>query len=142
MDGFGGRDPKETPNFSPYINCDVSRIQPVAHPQCPPPTKDQDKRNFRCDKCLYAAKDSWKLKRHQSIHSDERPFGCDQCQKAYKSRSSLVRHQQVHYGYKRYKCEECNHAFPDSWKLRKHQQLHFSGKAFRPRSNLSLQKVH
>ncbi|CAG7726342.1 unnamed protein product [Allacma fusca] len=106
------------------------------------------KRNWKCDKCDYAAKERDKLDRHRRIHlsSAEReilmeicPFpNCD-----FKSLHSarLNRHLLTHSTERPFKCDKCDYAAKMRIVLLKHQRTHLtrSEKTFKVYPNQNCQ---
>ncbi|CAG7720636.1 unnamed protein product [Allacma fusca] len=110
------------------------------------------KRNWKCDKCDYTAKERDKLERHRRIHlsSAEReilmkicPFPkCD-----FKSlhSASLNRHLLTHSTERPFKCDKCDYAAKMRNILLKHQRTHLtrSEKTFKvyPKQNCQFRTV-
>ena len=64
-------------------------------------------KNFKCEICHKAFRDSWKLKRHGNVHGNT--------DYVYPIKNT---------SRKNFKCELCGKSFQDNWKLKRHEKVH------------------
>lgn len=51
---------------------------------------------FKCNRCAYATRHRWMLKRHMDSHEGNRPYACDVCGKCFRQTAHLTGHKQIH----------------------------------------------
>lgn len=79
---------------------------------------------FACDKCDFKTPILSRLKNtHIKIHSEERNFICDFCKKAFKNTKQLKNHRRIHRTLEQmpvHNCTKCNLTFKNTRTLKKH----------------------
>lgn len=97
-----------------------------------------DSRDFKCDICGKAFKNSKQLKNHRRIHTKLPAISqCSECGQSFYSAKHLKEHLMTHAAAKgtadvidALKCETCGEMFYSKHSLRSHQLTHFDGKKF------------
>ncbi|XP_055382161.1 putative uncharacterized protein DDB_G0282133, partial [Condylostylus longicornis] len=81
---------------------------------------------YSCDKCNFKTPIlSRLLNTHSKIHSNERNFKCEICEKAFKNSRQLKNHRRIHRKFSKneielVKCEECKAMFSNKKSLKQH----------------------
>ncbi|XP_072387720.1 uncharacterized protein [Diabrotica undecimpunctata] len=82
---------------------------------------------YSCDKCDYKTYSLAKLNNvHKYIHGDAKNFSCDVCKKAFKNSKQLRNHKLTHKEKTQklvHICSECSKKFSDKRQLRIHQDV-------------------
>lgn len=98
-----------------------------------------DTRDFKCDICAKAFKNSKQLKNHRRIHSkvSKQPaiHQCKYCGQSFYSSKNLKEHCLTHQNQdaaivEALKCDICSDTFASKYALRSHYLNHFNGKRF------------
>lgn len=99
-----------------------------------------DTRDFKCDVCEKAFKNSKQLKNHRRIHTKQTAISrCKECGHSFLSAKHLKEHLLTHVAAMAakdstavdpLKCEICGEVFHSRHSLRSHHMTHFEGKRF------------
>lgn len=83
---------------------------------------------FACDQCDFKTPILSRLNNtHVKIHSSERNFKCDICNKAFKNTKQLKNHRRIHRSAEQmptHNCTKCNLRFTNTRSLKKHVERH------------------
>ncbi|XP_072034930.1 uncharacterized protein [Amphiura filiformis] len=87
-------------------------------------------RNYMCEICGLAFKQSVTLRKHKMVHTDEKDFFCSTCGKAFKTMYALQKHVVVHAVVKPYRCEICDKQFTQQTNMKSHMRTHTGEKPY------------
>jgi len=84
-------------------------------------------KHFKCEKCDYQSRYSYKLKMHQSIHNGTNEcFSCDKCNYTTKLKSNLYAHRWDKHKGIQYACEHCDYTSRLKDRILQHtESLHY-----------------
>ncbi len=88
-------------------------------------------RNYMCEICGLAFKQSVTLRKHKMVHTDEKNFFCTTCGKAFKTMYALQKHVVVHAIVKPFRCEICDKQFTQQTNMKSHMRTHTGEKPYR-----------
>ena len=88
-------------------------------------------RNYMCEICGLAFKQSVTLRKHKMVHTDEKNFFCTTCGKAFKTMYALQKHVVVHAVVKPYRCEVCDKQFTQQTNMKSHMRTHTGEKPYK-----------
>ena len=86
---------------------------------------------YQCKFCHSSFSDSWKLKRHETIHSGVKPFKCKFCPKKFGHSTYLSEHEKTHTKKNYLECITCNKTFKDTMNLKIHNFSHTGEKPYK-----------
>ena len=85
-----------------------------------------ERKEFKCEYCIYSTNRRSDLIRHIRVHTGENLHHCNQCEYKSSRKSDLQRHQLLHTGQKPFKCGVCQYATSRKTVLLKHMKEHVS----------------
>ena len=104
---------------------DAEEQEPTEQEHLSDPLEHSSKKDFKhkCKTCPSSFKDSWKLKRHETMHSTEKPFKCTICLKMFKT-YDVMRVHEMRHALTKYSCKTCSQIFNGPLSLSQHEKVH------------------
>ncbi|CAL4172202.1 unnamed protein product, partial [Meganyctiphanes norvegica] len=91
---------------------------------------ENDKYQYKCDKCDNAYTTKLLLLRHKKIHSKNKLYSCNECPTVLTEAGSLKLHKRLHSGEKPFKCSVCPQAFSGAGLLATHTRKHTGNQSY------------